>query len=133
MVAGSEGKFRFDAYLDDVGAVAGVGVELRMLGVVDDHLVGYEDRVEALLLPFLVPVLVLGILDVVGDAGIHDREVGDVFVQCLLVKEVLLHVSLHARFRFLERFESCLGSSVGKQVLAGLHQVGGGLDVECRY
>lgn len=127
-----EGKFRFDAYLDDVGAVAGVGVELRMLGVVDDHLVGYEDRAKPCSSHSWL-ILVLGILDVVGDAGIHDREVGDVFVQCLLVEEVLLHVSLHARFRFLERFESCLGSSVGKQVLAGLHQVGGGLDVECRY
>ena len=104
-----------------------------MLGIVDHHLVIYEDRVEALLLPFLVPVFVLGILDVVGDAGVDDREVGDIGIQCLLVEEVFLHVCLHARFRFFKRLESCLGSSVGKQVLAGLQQVGGSLDVECRY
>ena len=104
-----------------------------MLGIVDHYLVAHEDRVEALLFPFLVPVLVFGILDVVGYLGVHDREVGDVGIQRLLVEEVFLHVCLHPRFGFFKRFESGLGSTVGEQVLAGLHQVGRCLDIECRY
>ena len=133
MVAGSEGQLCLDADLDDVGTVACIRIKFRMFGIVDHYLVAHEDRFEALLLPFLVPVLVFGILDVVGYLGVHDREVGDVGIQRLLVEEVFLHVCLHTRFGFFKRFESSLGSTVGEQVLAGLHQVGRCLDIECRY
>lgn len=53
MVAGSERHFRIDHYV--VAALGDVGVERA----VDHALVGYHDRLEIVLFPFVVPVLSL--------------------------------------------------------------------------
>ena len=58
-----------------------------MEGAVYNASVAYYDRLEEILFPFLVPVLILRFADRVGQGSVCQREVGYELLQCILVKE----------------------------------------------
>ena len=91
--------------------------------VVDDALIADEDRVEALHLPSLVPVFLLGFLDGVADDCLANGEFADGLLESDFVEQIGLYITDDAVFGILERLKSCFGQSVGQQLARRLQQL----------
>ena len=112
---------------DLVGGFVGTGTECHA-GVEPYAEFAFEDGVEAVLLPFGVPVFVLELVERVGAGDVGDEEVAEGGLEARLVELLLGDVCLDACVGHLEGVEACVCEECGEYVAGGFG-VGGDGDV----